>query len=282
MFPQNQNNTPMNTPQQETQAESFSHTSAADIIKATNIHRKFGKGNLITHVLKGIDIAVKENEFVAIMGKSGAGKSTLMYQLSVLDDPTEGTIIINKTDVSTLTEREQTAFRLHTLGYVFQDYALIPDLNARENVMVPLLMRGFEWNHAKETSDTSLDSVGLSGKYTNLPSELSGGEQQRVAVARAIAGKPKILFADEPTANLDSVSGEQVIDLLGSLHKQYGLTIVMVTHEAEYTKHCNRVLEMEDGLIISDRKIGVSGETEPENPVYAGLLRSKNRPDLLH
>ncbi|MFT5037108.1 MAG: putative ABC transport system ATP-binding protein [Candidatus Azotimanducaceae bacterium] len=219
------------------------------IIEAKNIHRKFGTGNLVAHVLKGIDVEISEGEFVAIMGKSGAGKSTLMYQLSVLDEPTEGTLSIDGTVTDNLSEKERTAFRLHTLGYVFQDYALVPDLNARENIMIPLLMRGIDWDIAEQTADQSLDSVGLEGKYKNLPAELSGGEQQRVAVARAIAGKPKILFADEPTANLDSVSGTQVVDLLTELNKD-GQTIVMVTHEPEYAKNCHRIIQMEDGKIV--------------------------------
>lgn len=218
------------------------------IIKATNIHRKFGKGNLIAHVLKGIDVTIKEGEFVGIMGKSGAGKSTLMYQLSALDNPTDGELFIENTDVIALNEKERTAFRLNTLGYVFQDYALVPDLSARENVMMPLLMKNMDWQKAKTISDDALDSVGLPGKYTNLPTMLSGGEQQRVAVARAIADKPKILFADEPTANLDSISGQQVIELLEDLHKK-GQTIVMVTHEAEYAKYCDRIIYIEDGMI---------------------------------
>lgn len=229
------------------------------IIQGKNIHRKFGKGELVAHVLKGIDVEIEENEFVAIMGKSGAGKSTLMYQLSVLDDPTEGEVIVDGVKVGELSEKEQTAFRLNTLGYVFQDYALVPDLNARENIMIPLLMSGMDWNVARETSDRALDSVGLMGKYLNLPAQLSGGEQQRVAVARAIAGKPKILFADEPTANLDSISGGAIIELLGDLHKE-GQTIVMVTHEDEYTKYCNRIIEIEDGKIISDKCIEPSSK----------------------
>ena len=171
------------------------------IIVAKNIHRKFGKDKLITHVLKGIDISIEEGEFVAIMGKSGAGKSTLMYQLSVLDEPTEGTVEIDGTEVVDLNEREKTEFRLNTLGYVFQDYALVPDLSAEENVMIPLLMKGMPWEEAKLQAKKSIDEVGMVGKYPNLPSELSGGEQQRVAIARAIAGKPKILFADEPTGS---------------------------------------------------------------------------------
>jgi len=223
------------------------------IIEAKNIHRTFGKGDLITHVLKGIDITIETGEFVAIMGKSGAGKSTLMYQLSVLDAPTDGELLIDDTDVLSLSEKEQTEFRLNTLGYVFQDYALVPDLSARENVMMPLLMRGDDWSQAKDTADRSLDAVGLSGKYFNLPAELSGGEQQRVAIARAIAGKPKIVFADEPTANLDSVSGNQIIELLSKLHAENGQTIVMVTHEAEYAESCDRIIYMEDGLITQGK-----------------------------
>jgi putative ABC transport system ATP-binding protein len=221
-----------------------------DIIQAKNIHRIFGKGDLETHVLKGIDFTVAEGEFVAIMGKSGAGKSTLMYQLSVLDQPTEGELSVDGTDVLSLNEKEQTDFRLHTLGYVFQDYALVPDLIARENVMMPLLMRGMKWGEAQQKADRALDSVGLPNKYKNLPSELSGGEQQRVAVARAVACDPKIIFADEPTANLDSISGQQVVTLLSELHQKYQQTIVMVTHEREYANDCNRIIHLEDGKIV--------------------------------
>lgn len=225
------------------------------IITATNIHRRFGEGNLVTHVLKGIDMHVNLGEFLAIMGKSGAGKSTLMYQLSVLDDPSEGTVIIDGHDVNDMNEHERTAFRLHTLGYVFQNYALVPDLNAEENVMLPLLMRGYSWEHARERAHHSLDNVDLSKKYSNFPSELSGGEQQRVAIARALSGKPKIIFADEPTANLDSVSGTQVVDLLTRLHQENGQTIVMVTHEREYASDCDRIVHMEDGQIVHEEQL---------------------------
>lgn len=224
----------------------------SSIITATNIHRRFGKEPLVTHVLRGIDVEVNEGEFIAIMGKSGAGKSTLMYQLSVLDKPSEGNVVIDGVETNNLNEEESTEFRLNTLGYVFQDYALVPDLTAAENVMMPLLMRGMEWDKAKQLAHAAVDDVGMPGKYPNLPGELSGGEQQRVAVARAIAGNPKILFADEPTANLDSVSGQQVIDLITSLHQQYNQTVVMVTHEEEYAVGCDRILMMEDGCILSD------------------------------
>jgi len=221
------------------------------IIEAKNIHREFGEGALTAHILKGIDITIEKGEFVAIMGKSGAGKSTLMYQLSVLDDPTEGSVFIDGVDVVALNERESTLFRLNTLGYVFQNYALVPDLSAEENVMLPLLMRNHDWKTAKTMAREAIDGVGLEGKYTNLPAELSGGEQQRVSVARAVAGKPKILFADEPTANLDTVSGTQVVNLIADLNKTVGQTVVMVTHEREYALGCDRIINMEDGLVTS-------------------------------
>lgn len=225
------------------------------IITAHNIYKQFGTGDLVTHVLRGIDTTIHEGEFVAIMGKSGAGKSTFMYQLSVLDEPTSGSIIIDGTEVVTLNEQERTNFRLRTLGYVFQDYALVPDLSAEENCMLPLLMRGLRTSEARAISREAIDAVGLAGKYPNLPSELSGGEQQRIAIARAVAGKPKILFADEPTANLDSASGVQIVELLKSLNTEHKQTIVMVTHEREYALSAHRIIHMEDGKIVSEESL---------------------------
>jgi putative ABC transport system ATP-binding protein len=223
-----------------------------NIITAQNITRTFTTGALTEHVLKGIDITVRSGEFLAIMGKSGAGKSTLMYQLSVLDEPTSGSIVIDGVDITKLNEAEATAFRLQTLGYVFQDYALVPDLSAEENVMLPILMRGETWETAHATARQAIDAVGLPGKYPNLPAELSGGEQQRIAIARALAGKPKILFADEPTANLDSVSGESIIALITRLNRDLGQTVVMVTHEREYAESAHRIIHMADGLIVRE------------------------------
>jgi putative ABC transport system ATP-binding protein len=219
------------------------------IIKAKNITRTFITGDIVTEVLKGIDVEVEEGEFVAIMGKSGAGKSTLLYQLSILDEPTSGTIIVNGIDVINLDEKDRTTFRLNTLGYVFQNYALVPDLSSEENVMLPILMRGYKKSEASLIAREAIDAVGLEGKYNNLPAQLSGGEQQRASIARAVAGKPKILFADEPTANLDSVSSEQIISLLTKLNKENGQTVVMVTHEREYALGCDRIIHMEDGLV---------------------------------
>ncbi len=223
-----------------------------EIIRGTNIQKTYGKGRVATAVLKGVDITINQGEFVAIMGKSGAGKSTLLYQLSALDRPTGGEIAIDGKNILELSEVALMEFRLYTLGYVFQDYALIPDLTAGENIALPLLMRGTDWHLANETAKKALIEVDLPDKFESLPSQLSGGEQQRVSIARAIAGKPKIIFADEPTANLDSVSGRAIIDLLATLQKS-GETIVMVTHEEEYTNHCNRVIYLEDGIIVPEK-----------------------------
>jgi putative ABC transport system ATP-binding protein len=234
------------------------------IIHTRGLTRTFGLtvGPRIT-VLKGIDLDIAEGSFVAIMGKSGAGKSTLLYQLSALDIPTSGTLMVAGQDIITMTEEEKTLFRLRTLGFIFQDYALIPDLTARENVMLPLLMRGSSWKSAAKTADAALTRVGLGHRITSLPTTLSGGEQQRVSIARAVAGTPQILFADEPTANLDTQSSHEIIALLSDLHTQ-GQTIVMVTHEAEYTASCDRIISMEDGAILNDTTSQTSAHVSKE------------------
>ena len=221
------------------------------MIQVKNLTKTYANGKIETHVLKGINLEVKTGEFLAIMGKSGAGKSTLMYQMSILDEPTSGEIIIDGVDILSLSIREKTEFRLNRLGYVFQDYALVPELTSLENIMIPLLMRGLDTSSAKKRALEALESVGLVNKDKNLPSQLSGGEQQRVSIARAVAQDPIILFADEPTANLDSASSANIVDVLMDLNKR-GQTIVMVTHEKEYTNHCNRIIFLEDGKIIRE------------------------------
>lgn len=223
------------------------------LIEVKNLVKSFADGEKITKVLKGIDFDVGEGEFIAIMGRSGAGKSTFMYQLSLLDEPTSGDILIFGKDTSKMTSEEKTAFRLNELGYVFQDYALLPDLTAIENVSVPLMMQGKSKADANVLAKFSLERVGLGHRLDNLPSQLSGGEQQRVSVARALAHKPHILFADEPTANLDNESSRSVMELFQEIYKQ-GQTIIMVTHEEEYAKLAKRVVHLDDGVIISDKK----------------------------
>ena len=225
------------------------------MIKVKNLTKTYTNGEVVTPVLKGIDMHIKKGEFVAIMGKSGAGKSTLLYQISLLDKPTTGEVLVGDIDILKLTEVERTDFRLSKLGYIFQDYALVPELTAEENVGIPLMMQGISDDEVKERSRKIIDDIGMVGKYNNRPNQLSGGQQQRVSIARAIVQSPEILFADEPTANLDSASSNQVIDLMHDLHKK-GQTIVMVTHEPEYTKYCDRIIYLEDGMITShDYKI---------------------------
>ncbi len=223
------------------------------MITVKNITKTFKNGTVETQVLKGVTLEITSGEFVAIMGKSGAGKSTLLYQLGLLDHPTSGEIIIDDQNVTELSQDDRTQFRLDNLGYIFQDYALVPELTALENVMTPLLMQGKSFSEAELIARTALQRIGLGHRENNLPSQLSGGEQQRVSIARAVSHKPKILFADEPTANLDTVSSQSVMEIFKELHDN-GQTIVMVTHEPEYTVFCNRIITVSDGVIIQNTK----------------------------
>ena len=225
-----------------------------NMIEVRNLVKTFGSGELETRVLKGIDLAIKKGEWVAIMGRSGAGKSTLMYQMSLLDDPTEGEIFVDGHLVSQMSDREKIRMRLYKFGYVFQDYALLPELTALENVVLPLLMEKYSLTRAEDHARGALTKVGLAHRLKNLPSQLSGGEQQRVSIARAIAEKPEILFADEPTANLDRESSQTVMDIFSGLHKE-GQTIIMVTHEEEYGKLADRTILLDDGKIVSGTNV---------------------------
>jgi putative ABC transport system ATP-binding protein len=218
-------------------------------IKVHNLTKDYSDGRTITKVLKGIDIEITRGEFVAIMGRSGAGKSTLLYQLGLLDKPTSGNIELMGKSVAHLDEHQKSIFRLNELGFIFQDYALLPELTALENVALPLLMQGKPSEVAMQLAKETLLRVGMEGKEKSLPSELSGGQQQRVSVARAVAHNPHIVFADEPTANLDSYSGAQVIELFKKLNSE-GQTIVMVTHEEEYGKVADRIIRLSDGLVV--------------------------------
>lgn len=220
------------------------------MLKVTKLVKSFKNGQSVTQVLKGVDFAAKKGEFVAIMGRSGAGKSTFMYQMSLLDEPNSGKIYIDGEEVHNLSEREKMNFRLAKFGYVFQDYALLPELTALENVELPLLMENVPSSEAQDLARKALVLVGLGERLTNLPSQLSGGEQQRVSIARAIAHNPDILFADEPTANLDSESSKIVMNIFKELHKQ-GQTIIMVTHEEEYGRLADRIVRLDDGQIVN-------------------------------
>jgi putative ABC transport system ATP-binding protein len=220
------------------------------MIEVKNLTKSFRDGENETKVLKGIDFLAKSGEFIAIMGRSGAGKSTLLYQMSLLDEPTGGEIFIDGKNMMSLSTGEKTFFRLSELGYVFQDYALLPEMTALENVALPLLMQGASEKKAYEKATEHLVKVGLGNRLNNLSSQLSGGEQQRVSIARAIAHEPKILFADEPTANLDNESSRVIMEILKELHNE-GQTIIMVTHELEYSKFAERIVHLDDGKIVS-------------------------------
>ncbi len=221
---------------------------------AKNIVKKFDIGGSEAIILKRIDFSVETGEFVAIIGRSGAGKSTLMYILSLLDQPSEGQVKIDGIDIEKLKNQEAADFRLNNFGFIFQEYALLPELTALENVALPLLMRGEKKQIAYDVSTKALEEVGLFNKLSNLPSQLSGGEQQRVSIARAVAHNPKIIFADEPTANLDSERACEIMDIFIRLNHS-GQTIIMVTHELEYAESTHRIVELRDGLIIKDERI---------------------------
>jgi len=221
------------------------------IVDAKNVTKSFPSGDGELVVLKDMSFSVEKGEFVSITGRSGSGKSTLMYQLGLLDHPNSGTIFVDGREVTTLSAEVRSDIRLSELGYVFQDYALIPELSALENVLLPLLMQGYGKEESYTKAKKSLDRIGLGERLGNLPNQLSGGEQQRVSIARATAHEPKIIFADEPTANLDSETSAVVLESFLELHRE-GQTIVMVTHEPEYAALTDRVVTLSDGKIISD------------------------------
>ncbi len=218
------------------------------IIKVKNLKKTY-LGRVPTHALVDINFEIKKGEFVALMGRSGSGKSTLLHQLGLLDSPSSGDVIIDGKSLTGLSEREKARFRLEKLGYVFQSYALLPELSALESVYLPLMLLGFSKKDYVAKAKDILSKVGLADRLDHLPKELSGGEQQRVAIARALVNDPLILFADEPTANLDTESSMAILKLFRELNKKIGQTIIMVTHEPDDKKYVDRVIYLKDGLI---------------------------------
>jgi putative ABC transport system ATP-binding protein len=223
------------------------------MIRTEKLVKTYGEGELALTVLKSLDLEIQSGEFVAIVGPSGAGKSTLLYQISLLDEPTSGKIFLDDVETGPLSLQRKTLIRLNEFGYVFQDYALLPELTAVENVALPLMMQGLPDKDALRQAKETLERIGLTGKDQNLPSQLSGGQQQRVSIARAIAHSPRVLFADEPTANLDSSNSRLVMESFMELHDA-GQTIIMVTHEEEYARLARRVITLKDGAIVEDKK----------------------------
>lgn len=218
------------------------------IIKVKNLKKTY-LGRVPTHALIDINFEIKKGEFIALMGRSGSGKSTLLHQLGLLDSPSSGDIIIDGKSLTGLSEKEKARFRLEKLGYVFQSYALLPELSAIESVYLPLMLLGFSKKDYLAKAKDILSKVGLADRLDHLPKELSGGEQQRVAIARALVNDPLILFADEPTANLDTESSMAILKLFRELNKKIGQTIIMVTHEPDDKKYVDRVIYLKDGVI---------------------------------
>lgn len=223
------------------------------MITVNNLKKTY-PGKVPTPALKGLSFSVASGEFIALTGKSGSGKSTLLHQLGLLDSPTEGSITIDETNILSLTDAQKTVYRLTNSGYVFQEYALIAEFTALENVMLPAMALGRLNDGNRERAANLLSLVGLSDRLNYYPNELSGGQQQRVAIARALINHPRILFADEPTANLDTISSKLVLDIFLKLNAQEKITIIMVTHEPEYAKLAQRNIELLDGLIIRNVK----------------------------
>lgn len=218
-------------------------------VEGRHIIKNFCIGSTPTKVLKDISLQVMQGEFVSIMGPSGSGKSTLLYILGGLDTPTSGHVLLNGTDISRFGDEKMSRIRRQKIGFVFQFYNLIPNLNVEENIMLPLLLDGKKMGGYRKQLEQILEIVGLSDRRRHTPRELSGGQQQRVAIARALIGNPEILFADEPTGNLDSKTGAEIMALLREINKTSGQTIIMVTHSPEAAQSSSRVIHVQDGMI---------------------------------
>ncbi len=224
------------------------------IIKTENLVRHFTVGTQTVEALRGVSLDINKGEFVAIMGPSGSGKSTLMNIIGCLDSPTSGTYYLNNKNVSTLDDDALALIRNHEIGFVFQNFHLLARNTALDNVMLPLKYAGIDKSEQEEIAMDVIKSVDLESRAHHQPSELSGGQQQRVAIARALVNKPSILFADEPTGNLDSKTGDDVMKLFTNLHKQ-GQTIILITHEIEVANQAERIISIKDGKIFEDQRV---------------------------
>ena len=245
-----------------TQALAFAHVAAPEtsaalaeapapaVVSADGLRRRYGEGDTAVDALEGIDFDVARGELTAVMGPSGSGKSTLMHLLAGLDRPTAGTVTIDGTEITGLNDAELTRLRRDHVGFVFQFFNLLPMLTAEENITLPLAIAGEKPD--KEWLEELLDRVGLSDRRKHRPSELSGGQQQRVAVARALVSRPAVVFADEPTGNLDSKTGTEILELLKEAVSDYGQTLVMVTHDVRAATIADRIVYLADGRIVKD------------------------------
>jgi putative ABC transport system ATP-binding protein len=224
------------------------------IVTATDVHRRFGEGAAAVDALAGVSVAFEQGRFSAIMGPSGSGKSTLMHILAGLDRPTSGSVVLDGVELEGLDDAGLTRLRRDKLGFVFQFFNLLPVLTAQENIVLPLSIAGHQPD--REWIDRLVETVGLGDRLTHRPAELSGGQQQRVAVARALATKPAVVFADEPTGNLDSKASEEVLALLRQAVDEFDRTVVMVTHDPEAPSHADRLIVLRDGRVVHDADAG--------------------------
>jgi putative ABC transport system ATP-binding protein len=226
------------------------------LIELQNVTKVYGTGSATMQALRGIDLRIGQSEFVAVMGPSGSGKSTCMNILGCLDTPSNGTYLFEGVDVGKLSRDQRALLRRHYLGFVFQGFNILNRTSALENVELPLVYRGIPADERRESALRALEAVGLKGWETHTPSELSGGQQQRVAIARAIVTDPKVLLADEPTGNLDSARSREVMEMLAAFNREYGITIVLVTHDADMASYAKRIIRFLDGIIDTEEENG--------------------------
>ena len=225
-----------------------------EVVKIENVTRKYQIGKLETQALRGVNLSIESGEFTALVGPSGSGKTTLLQMIGCLDQPTTGTVCISGNDVTRLNRNQRADMRRGTIGFIFQFFALIPTLTAYENVEMPLLLNGHSPAQRRDRVMELLKAVDLTDRANNRPDQLSGGQQQRIAVARALAPNPKLILADEPTANLDTTNGQQVMDLMKKLNQETGVTFIFATHDPRVIGYANRVVTLQDGLITKDSK----------------------------
>ncbi|HET7378606.1 MAG TPA: ABC transporter ATP-binding protein [Gaiellales bacterium] len=223
----------------------------ADVVSARDVTRRYGEGDAVVDALRGVSVDIPEGQFTAVMGPSGSGKSTLMHILAGLDRPTSGSVSIAGAEIISMGDQELTLLRRTHIGFIFQFFNLLPMLTAEENIVLPLRIAGRQLDAA--WVDEVIGKVGLSDRRTHRPAQLSGGQQQRVAIARALASRPTVMFADEPTGNLDSTTSEEILNLLREAVESYGQTTVMVTHDARAAAMADRILFLADGLIVRDQ-----------------------------
>ncbi len=234
----------------------------SSVMEAKELWKVYETGSNVVQALRGVDLSINKGEMVAIMGPSGCGKTTLLNCVSSLDEFTAGEVLVDGRKMSEMSDKERTRMRAERLGFVFQSFNLLPVLSAVENVELPLLMNDVAPREARERALSALESVGLRDWAGHLPSELSGGEQQRVTIARAFVHEPALILADEPTGNLDTSTSATVIDLLIDLNRSRGITFLLVTHEEEIARECTRLVSIRDGLIVSDEQLVESTDSE--------------------